>query len=458
MTELERTRPKPQVRALHLGLGSFFRAHQAWYTQHAEDGGDWGIAAFAGRGGLLAQALRSQDSLYVLDVRAPDGDEFEVIEALAAVHDADDREAWIGYWSDPDVQCMTLTVTEAGYRRGAAGGLDQGDQDVVADLRALHACLKVGERGVAEVSTACGRIVAGLLARRAVDAGPFTIVPCDNLPRNAAALSDVVDEMAALVDPTLVQWMGDNLTYVSTAVDRITPATTDADRERITAATGIADVAPVVTEPFREWVLGGTFAGQRPEWETAGATIVDDTAPYEARKLTLLNGSHSLLAYAGPLRGHATVSEAISDDASLEWVNQWWDEACRHLPMPQDVLAHYREALLERYANPAIQHRLAQIAMDGSLKLPVRILPTVRAERAAGRVPRGGGRVLAAWALSIRQPGGPAADPRSAELIELAEGPLEEAVPRLIGALDPALGKDAELVAAVVALAEGLQR
>ncbi len=451
MNELQRTRPAAPVRALHMGLGSFFRAHQAWYTHHAADGGEWGIAAFTGRSARMAETLGLQDGLYTLDVRAPEGDRYELIESLSAVHAAGDRAAWAAYWADPAVVLVTLTVTEAGYRRAAGGGLDLTDADVQQDLIALQ----TGRP--ADVRTAPAQLVAGFLARREAGAGALTIVPCDNLPGNGPALAAVVDELVSLVDDDLAAWAREHISYASTAVDRITPATTDEDRARVEAALGVTDRSPVVTEPFVEWVISGNFPAGRPAWETAGATIVPDTAPYEARKLTLLNGSHSLMAYAGPLRGHATVNEAIADEVVRGWVDQWWDEACRHLPLAEDVLAHYREALLERYANPMIQHKLAQIAMDGSLKLPVRILPTIRAERAAGRVPTGAARVLAAWTLSLRTPEGPA-DPRRAELVELAQGGPAAAVPRLLAALDPALAEDADLVAAVRDLAEQLAR
>lgn len=456
MSALQRTRPTPPVRALHLGLGNFFRAHQAWFTHHAADGGEWGIAAFSGLDSPVPASLRAQDCLYTLDVRAPDGDTFEVIESLAAVHDADDEQAWIGYFADPAVQYLTLTVTEAGYRRASDGGLNTEDAAVAADLAALRQYVAGGVQATPGVTTAPARLVAGLLARRAADAGPFTIVPCDNLPGNAAALSRVVDEMVNAVDATLQAWMIQNTSFVSTAVDRITPATTDVDRQRVANQTGTRDAEPVATEPFKEWVLGGRFAGQRPQWETAGAVLTDDVEIYEARKLTLLNGSHSLLAYAGPLRGHATVSQAIADPSCRQWVQQWWDEAVRHLPMDPEALREYCQALLVRYENPAIEHKLAQIAMDGSLKIPVRILPTIRAERAAGRVPEGAARVLAAWACSIRRPEGPSADPLRDHLVSLGQQPLEQAVPALIAVLDADLAADTDLTDEVVRLAREL--
>ena len=186
----------------------------------------------------------------------------------------------------------------------------------------------------------------------------------------------------------------------------------------------------MVTEPFSEWVLSGRFAGGRPRWEDAGATFTDDIAPFEERKLWLLNGGHSLLAYAGSARGHETVADAVADATCRGWLETWWDEASAHLTLPAEDLARYREALLERFANPRMRHLLAQIAADGSQKLPIRILPVLRAERSAGRMPEGAVRVLAAWIGHLRGSGAPVVDPRADELVALAAGPLPQAARR----------------------------
>jgi fructuronate reductase len=448
VTSLIRSRPRPPVRALHLGLGNFFRAHQAWYTHAASDGADWGIAAFTGRSANAADVLAGQDALYLLDVRDDGGDCFDVVESLATVHHATDGEAWTRYWADPTVSHITLTVTEAGYRRDALGALDERDPEIHSDIAALQ--------DETAARTAPGRIVAGLMARRSADGGPIALIPCDNLPANGAALARVVRDLAERVDPTLLAWIEESATFVSTMVDRITPATTEADRVRIHLATGVDDRSPVITEPFSDWVLAPPTELTVPRWETAGATWVDDAAPYEARKLLLLNGAHSLLAYTGQLRGHRTVADAIADDTCRAWVEQWWGEARAYVPLPDSAFDHYSQALLNRWDNRAIEHRLAQIAMDGSQKLVVRIVPVIRAERRAGRLPTAACRALAAWVLSLRAAGGPASDPRVIELVALADGDLRTAVPRTLRALDPTLPDDHELVAAVVALAEEL--
>ncbi len=443
---MRRDRPAPPVRLVHLGLGNFFRAHQAWYTNRAPDAERWGYAAFTGRRPHLADALTPQEGLYTVVTRAREGDRFDLIGSLSQAHPATDHEAWLAYLRSPEVCAVTLTVTEAGYFRGAGGGLDLDHPAVRVDVETLK-----GDPG-ALVHTAPARLVAGLTARRDADAGPISLVPCDNLPGNGAVVARVVADLAGLVAPDLAGWMGNSVSTVTTMVDRITPRTTPADAEAVLEETGTADRAPVVTEPFHEWVLSGAFPAGRPRWEDAGATFTDDVSPYEQRKLWLLNGGHSLLAYAGSALGHETVAEAVADDRCRAWVEQWWSEASRHLSLPAADVAAYRSALADRFANPRIEHRLEQIAADGSQKLPVRILPVLRRERAAGRLPESALRVLAAWVGHLRGGGAPVQDPRGDELVALAAGPLPDAARRVLAVLDPALAEDTEVASAVVAL------
>jgi fructuronate reductase len=276
------------------------------------------------------------------------------------------------------------------------------------------------------------------------------VVPCDNVPDNGPMVARVVGELAAAADPGLAGWITEHVSFVTTMVDRITPRTTDDDRARLRAETGVDDPLPVVTEPYVEWVLAGEFPHGRPRWEDAGARFVDDVVPWEQRKLRLLNGSHSLMAYAGTIRGHDTVAQAIADPVVRGWVEEWWDDAARHLPLPAEEIAAYRAALLERYANPRIRHLLAQIAADGSQKVPIRILPTVRADLAAGHVPQGAARVLAAWVCHLRGHGAPVADVAAQEFTALAAGDLDDAVGGVLARLG---ADDQRLRAAVTALA-----
>ena len=227
------------------------------------------------------------------------------------------------------MRIVTLTVTEAGYVRGGDGGLDTERAEHPDDLAALRS-----DR-TASVRTTPARLVAGLAARRAADAGPLAVVSCDNLPENGAAAARVVNDFAALLDAGLADWIDDNVSFVTTMVDRITPATTQDDIDAVpTELTGRADAGPVVTEPFTEWVLSGEFPGGRPAWEDAGARFVDDITPFEERKLWLLNGAHSLLAYAGSARGHQTIAEAVTDPVCRDWMIQWWTEASGNLTLP----------------------------------------------------------------------------------------------------------------------------
>jgi fructuronate reductase len=307
------------------------------------------------------------------------------------------------------------------------------------------------------VVTAPGKLALGLAVRRAHDLPGLAVVPCDNVPDNGAMAARVVGELAAAVDdgrdPGLAAWIGEHVTFVTTMVDRITPHTTDDDRAAVRERLGVDDPVPVVTEPYVEWVLSGEFPQGRPRWEDVGARFVDDIVPWEHRKLWLLNGSHSLMAYAGTLRGHETVEQAIADPVVHGWVEQWWDDAARHLPLPSEEIAAYRAALLERYANPRIRHLLRQIAADGSQKVPIRILPTVRAELARGQVPTGAARVLAAWICHLRGQGAPIADVAAEEFTALAAGDLDDAVGRVLARLG---ADDARLTAVVTASAREL--
>lgn len=449
-------RPAAPVRMVHLGLGNFTRAHQAWYTEHASDADQWGIAAFTGRRPVMSDLLTPQDGLYTLITKGAHGDTFEVISSISRVHPASDFAALIGYFASPDLAVVTSTVTEAGYHRIADGHLDADDPAVAADLATLRDLVAGGDVSPdriaqATVSTVPARILAGLLARRAAGSGAMTILPCDNIPDNGTAFATVVTEAAALVDPTLVGWMTDNVAWATSMVDRITPATTPEELAAVSATQGYVDASPVPTEPFSEWVISGQFPAGRPDWESAGAQIVEHVEPYEQRKLWMLNGSHSLLAYAGPILGVETVSEAIAHPTLRAWVEQWWAEAGQGLSVPWEA---YAQALLERYENPNIRHLLAQIASDGSLKLPVRIVPTVAAFRARGEMPAAAVRAVAAWLLHLRGHGAPVRDAAGERLTGLVGEDLVADAARVVAFLEPELAGDQPLHLAVAVAAE----
>ncbi len=415
-------RPAAPVRVVHLGVGNFFRAHQAWYTEHADDAADWGIAAFTGHSRRTAEELAGQDCLYTLLVRHESESVPEVVSSLSAVHVGGDLDALTVCLASPDVAVVTLTVTEAGYCRDETGGLDLGSSQVQSDIAALRG----GDPQILE--TVPGRLVAALSARRDADAGGLAVVSCDNVPDNGAMARRVVTELAQQVDAHLAGWIEAKVSFVTTMVDRITPRATEEDAADAQALTGVADPALVVTEPFTEWVLAGDFPAGRPAWETAGALFVEDVRPFETRKLWLLNGAHSIMAYAGSIVGHETVAEAIMDPEVFGWVEDWWDCAARYLTLPEEDVAAYRQALFDRFANPNIRHRLAQIAADGSQKVPIRALPVLRAARDAGELPSVGTRFLAAWIAHLRGHGAPVQDVEAGTLTPLAQGPVREAV------------------------------
>lgn len=436
----DETCPPAPIRILHLGLGNFFRAHQAWYTANAPDSGEWGIAAFTGRRPDMARALAPQDGLYTLVTRAPNEDELQLITSVSAVHTASDHASWLEYFRSPDVSIVTVTVTEAGYFFDGEGLA--ADPAVESDIEAL------GKDPVAPVTTTPAKLVAGLLARQAADAGPITLLPCDNLPENGAVVRQVVRECAQRVYPELLAWLDENVDFASAMVDRITPARSGEDAEIVAEKYGVRDASPVHTEPFSEWVMSGSFPGGHPDWEAAGAQIVADVHPYEQRKLLLLNGSHSLLAYAGTAIGHATVDAAIADPRCRAWVEELWDDAAATVPLPAESVESYRAALLERFSNARMSDDLRRIAMDGSQKIPVRIVPAIITERAAGRLPRGAARALAAWIAHLRGIGAPFNDSRGESWRETAAGEPAAAAANVLDRLG--IGDDPALLGAVV--------
>ncbi|MDQ4501219.1 mannitol dehydrogenase family protein [Sinomonas sp. ASV322] len=404
----------PPVRIVHLGLGAFHRSHQAWFTAHARDAGDWGIAAFTGRRPDAARALAPQDGLFTLVERSAGGDRFEIVPTIAEAVDGADTGRLNELLGSPATAIVTLTVTEKVY-----------DDD------APHAPL--------------GRLVGGLAARRAAGAGPIAVVSCDNVAGNGEVARAAVERIAAGVDPDLAAWVRANVSFVGTSVDRITPRTTPEDVAEVAEQCGYHDAAPVVAEPFASWILSGEFPAGRPAWEDAGALFVDDIEPFENRKLWLLNGAHTILAYAGQLRGHQTVAEALADPVCRDAMESFWDEAARHLTLPGLDVPGYRAALLERFANPRIAHYLAQIAQDGSLKLRMRAVPVLRAERAAGRSGLAAARMIAAW-MDFLSSGAEFHDPLEQGVRAALALEGRERTAALLGLVDAGLGEDAAVV------------
>ena len=428
---------KAPIRIVHLGLGAFHRSHQAWYTQQAGDAADWGIAAFTGRRPDAAIALAEQDGLFTLVERSDSNDSFAVIGSIVEAVDGADVARLVGLLASPDTAVVTLTITEAAYLADSDGGFNSNAPEVAADLATL--------RRDGDPTTPLGRLVLGLFARRAAGSGPLAVVCCDNLPNNGAVARNAVVGMAEAWEPDLATWISTNTSFVSTSVDRITPRTTAADVAAVEASCGFRDTSPVVAEPFTSWVLSGDFPAGRPRWEDAGALFVTDIEPFENRKLWLLNGAHSLLAYAGQLRGHRTVAQALADPACRHAVEAFWDEAEANLPARDLAIRAYREALLARFGNARIAHNLSQIAMDGTTKLRMRAVPVLRAERAAGRSGSGAAVMIAAWMdCTARLP--PAQDPLAAEVAAANALTGASRIRALLELVDVGLAADAAVV------------
>lgn len=393
---------------VHLGLGAFHRAHQAVYTDDAMAAGDrdWGIVGVSLRSPAVRDALEPQEGLYTVAERSGSGDSLRVIGAVRrALVAPDEPGRVVDALADARTHVVTMTVTEKGYHRAANGGLDA---TALADT-------------MAHPATIYGFLAAGLARRRAGGLSGLTVLSCDNLAGNGAQLSALTHEFLERSDPALARWARAECAFPSTMVDRIVPASTPADLDRLAEQLGLRDEAAVVTEPFSQWVIEDRFAGARPRWEAGGAQLVTDVAPYETAKLRMLNGAHSALAYLGLRRGHRFVHEAIADPPLRTLVERLMREeaATSFTPAPGQDLAAYAGALLARFGNPALQHRLGQIAMDGSQKIPQRWLETLRARQERGEGCPAILEALAAWMLHIRGDNGPVDDPAAEELKRL---------------------------------------
>lgn len=385
--------PKPGIGVVHLGLGAFFRAHGALYLEEAmaHSGGDWGVLGVSLRHPDLRDRLAPQGCAYTACELGPEGETLRIGTAVRSVLVAPENpEAVLTAMAKPAVRIVSLTVTEKGYCHApSTGKLDFSHPDVVKDLA-----------DPASPVSAPGFLCRALDRRRKAGVPPFTVLCCDNLPENGAMLRGIVLELAMRMNGELARWIETECAFPCTMVDRIVPATTEADIERLARRSGVYDAAPVMHEPFRQWVIEDNFVGkEKPDLAAAGVELVEDVRPYEHMKLRCLNGTHSAIAYLGYLAGAETVSEAVARPALSGFISHLWaNEIIPVLEPPPGVdLTAYAGVLMERYANPGIRHRTWQIAMDGSLKLPQRILGSVADNLASGRTPRGLFLVIAAW-------------------------------------------------------------
>lgn len=408
---------------VHFGIGAFHRAHMAWYTDRALDAGgrDWLITGVSMRSADVATRLNPQDGLYSLIERDGRGARARVVGAVGQVLVAPQAPAAVvAAIAAPATRIASFTITEKAYCRAPDGSLDP------------------AQAGVGSIYPL---LAAGLAARRAAGLAGITLLPCDNIADNGPVLRRLLLAWLSAHDPATADWAAQHCRFPSTMVDRIVPATTPDDLALAAALIGMGDAGAVITEPFSQWVVEDDFAAGRPDWGAAGAELVADVAPYEQAKLRMLNGAHSALAYLGLERGHSHVHEAIADPPLRALVLQLMrDEAAPTVRRAagQDLQA-YTATLLARFDNPALAHRLAQIAMDGSQKIPQRWLATLEANRQRGRECPAIMAALAAWLRHIRgdnqSSAGPLADPAAAVLQSLWQGgSADDVVNGLFGA------------------------
>jgi fructuronate reductase len=418
---------------VHLGVGAFHRAHQAVYTEDAmaAAGGDWGTVGVAPKSRTVVAALEAQDRLYSVTTQGASGSTTRVIASITATrHAAADPASVVALLADPAIKVVTLTVTEKGYRLDPATGRVLLDDALRADLSSDR-----------PPQTVPGLLLRGLIDRQRADAGPLALVSCDNLPSNGHLLRGLVARLAG----PMSDWVRDSVSFPGTMVDRIVPAATPATLAAATEALGVRDLAAVCAEPYTQWVIEDDFPAGRPAWEAAGAVLTDDARPWERLKLRTLNGVHSAIAYLGALAGCATIAEALRLPGLHQVMRRFIaEDIAPSLTPPAGVSTiGYGDEVLDRFANPAIGHRTVQVAMDGSQKLPQRVLHTVLDRRASGSLPQWAILVVAAWmrfVQGVADTGSdlPLDDPLATEIrARLAAAP---AIPS--GVVDALLGLD----------------
>jgi fructuronate reductase len=419
------------VGIVHFGPGAFHRAHQAWFVEKllANDP-RWGICAVCLRRPDVRDALNPQEGLYTL-VTLDETVSFQVIGALREILVAPENPARVlDRLCAAATRVVTITVTEKGYCLRPDGSLDAEHPDILWDIQNPR-----------EPRSLIGFLVEALDRRRIAGLSPLTIISCDNLVDNGTRLANAVAQLAQMRGHELADWIRTRVMFPRTMVDSITPATTDALRERVADVLGVADRWPVQREGFVQWVIEDRFHDDGPDWATAGVIVTDDVSAYDRAKLRLLNGAHSTLAYLGLLAGHETVSEAMGHPGLARFVTALMrEEILPSVKPPRGLdLNLYVEAVLKRFRNPALRHALGQIAWDGSQKLPFRLLGTIADNLAATRPIERLCVATAAWMHFVRraaQAGERVVDPLSERLFESGRECVGRAagdVPRFLG-------------------------
>ena len=367
-------RQQLRSRIVHFGFGAFHRAHQALLTNRVlnEKGGDWGICEISlFSGDVLMSQLRAQDHLFTVLEKGAEGNQAIVVGAVHECLNAklDSLAAIIEKFCEPQVAIVSLTITEKGYCIDpATGKLDMHNTRILHDLETPT-----------EPHSAPGILVEALHRRRERGLPPFTVLSCDNIPDNGHVVKNAVLGMAQKRSAELAGWIDAHVSFPGTMVDRIVPAATETSLAEITQELGVEDPCAISCEPFIQWVVEDNFVAGRPEWEAAGVQMVKDVLPWEQMKLRMLNGSHSFLAYLGYLAGYAHINECMEDASFREAARRvMLNEQAPTLRITDVDLTAYADSLIDRFANPALQHRTWQIAMDGSQKLPQRMLDGIR--------------------------------------------------------------------------------
>ena len=382
---------------VHLGVGGFHRAHEAMYVDRlleSGQGSDWGITGV----GLLPQdrsmleVMRAQDCLYTLVVKDSDGSlDPKVIGSIVDYLFApEDPEGVLARMTDPATRIVSLTVTEGGYHvNQATGAFDPSDPAIQSDIAATGT-----------PTTAFGFLTEALARRRAAGVEPFAVMSCDNIQGNGHVAREMITAFARLRDEELGDWIGQEVAFPNSMVDRITPVTTDADRALLAQQFGVEDAWPVVCEPFTQWALEDHFPTGRPPFEDVGVQVVEDVAPYELMKLRLLNASHQALCYLGYLSGYHYAHEVAADPMFRRFLLDYMDrEATPTLaPLPGVDLPAYKHQLIERFANPEVKDTLARLCAESSDRIPKWLVPVIRHQLEQGGEVRNSALVVAAWA------------------------------------------------------------
>ena len=425
---------------VHFGIGAFHRAHQAVFTEDAAAAtGDtcWGILGVTGRTDSVVQQLKPQDCLYGVLQKGASETSLRIVGSVRDVAwPARDSEKVAASLASASTHIATLTITEKGYL-SAGDGIDLNLPIVQQDLALIEREL-LDEGDLPASGSPIGLLVRGLTRRFRAGGRPFTVLSCENLVNNGALTRTLVFSLVEALKPSagrdeLLAWLGTSVSFPSSMVDRIAPATTPADRAEALGLLGLLDEALVVAEPFTQWVIEDNFAGPRPAWELAGAILTSDVTPYERAKLRILNATHTQLAYLGALKGHATIAQAIADPALRAAARGTIDaDILPTLDVPFGLnLDDYRDSVLDRFTNPNLPHTTMQVGMDGSQKLPTRILGTATDRLVAGHTPEGLALTVAAWisfVASTLAADGPTLDDPLADLLREAAGSVDAAV------------------------------